>query len=158
MTIFDNEQILRWIAASVNDYFKTIADTNSIPIYVDGAEPDFENQQQLIEVRITGVRPSEKVVDNWHCELDLHLMCSCKLGPNAYTIYDLVGKFQNAVQQPIPVYQYDGTTPAPYLECFQLRRDLDNPVDVIPWGLVQVNTGPLRVLQTSIESHHKLVL
>lgn len=146
-----NPAFIRWLNGSVNLYFQEVADDIPVKLYIDGQELQWISEANLAELRVNGPRIIEQIKDDLRIELDVNLMLSAKLSNNEYTIQDLVGAFFVACNGPIPVYQLDGTNI--YLGCLVLRSDTSTPRDIIPWGLVQVSDGPLRVNQTSIESY-----
>lgn len=143
---------VQWINASINTYFDGLK--QDVPLYIEGQEINYETEPKLAELRITGPRVKELTKNSFQTDVDIDIMCTCKLDSNDYTIHKVVGIFYQAMTGPINVYKHNGSDNPEYIGCLILRSDVDTPRDVIPWGLVQVSDGPLRVNQTSIAGQY----
>lgn len=105
-----NPNWARWVFASVADFLKSVADANSLPSIIDGAEDRsdaFSQASDRVEIRITGPTIAEVSKGSFHFIVDANVLLSCRYEEkNAYRRQTLIGAFQAAMAGPIPVYEF----------------------------------------------------
>lgn len=99
----------RWVFASVADYLKSVADANSLPSIIDGAEDRsdaFSQAPDHVEIRITGPMTTEVSNGCYQLVVDANILLRCRYETgNGYRRPTLAGAFQAAMAGPIPVYK-----------------------------------------------------
>ena len=99
----------RWLFASLAKHLKDIADTNSIPFFVEGV---YERESDFMEVshaefRVTGPNITEVSNGYYNVNIVANLLLTSIMEsePTAYTIVQWGGIFQEALLDPIPIYK-----------------------------------------------------
>ena len=118
----------RWLFASLAQNLKTVADANTIPYFVEGV---YEREAEFMEVshvefRSTGPNTKEISKDYYHVEVVANILFTSFMDtePNAYTIVQWGGIFQEALLAPIPIYKL-GAGPddtGDLIDCLKIRK------------------------------------
>lgn len=101
----------RWIRSSINEYFKAIAVTRSLPYLVEGIDETESAKMRAInhvELRVSGPSSRGRSGD-FNLRVGINLLFTSIMGgqlEQAYDVIDHIAAFQVAMQQPIPVYEY----------------------------------------------------
>lgn len=127
-----NPNLPKWIVGSIAKHVKTVADELSIDCFVDGLDwhgPDNTNINK-VEVRVHG--PDTKQISStvYRIRVGLNLLLSNFMSEtdNAYDIYTWSGKFEEMMNDPIPIYKIgDG---GDLLGCLSYKRTKDTEVRV----------------------------
>lgn len=149
------EHLPRWIFASIAYYFKSIADANSIPYFVEGVderEPQ-DMRQSHAEMRVTG--PDIKEISNGYYQVNVivNILLTSLMemsGVNAYQIINWSGIFAKNMQEPVPIYKYgDGPEDDQSLiGCLRVRDGKFDSVKI--WHFGQVSRTD-RVRQSEVD-------
>lgn len=139
----------RWIAASINQHFKTLANTASVSMFVEGEERRTSDLQEYIEVRHDGLGWEEFTKDEWKGLVQINVLCVTHNGDDLYAPSRLLGKVGEMFAECIPVYQYqDGD--AQFGELTRITK-----LDVHKFGQIEPD---VKLIQTSIESTYRIWL
>jgi len=99
----------RWLFASLAKHFKAIADTNSIPFFVEGLyerEPEYMETSH-VEFRLTGPNTKELSKGYYHVSVVANFLITSlmEVETDAYTMVQWGGIFQEALLDSIPIYK-----------------------------------------------------
>lgn len=106
----------RWVFASIATYIEGIAQTNNIPLYIEGLSERtdaFQTADERAELRINGPWTQEVSAGVFRLWSDVNILLISQYGgsvKNAYACEVNLGIFQNALDQCIPLFKY-GTKP-----------------------------------------------
>ena len=132
-----NQNLPRWLHASVADAMKAVAETADLPCLVEGIDDRtdaFMHAKERVEVRITG--PFVKHPSNgfYHIFVDVNVLLSSRTGEskNAYDLLRKSGMFLSALDEPIGVWNY-GNEPGDYVE--------DDPTTQVSIGCLTPRPG-----------------
>ena len=124
-----DENLARWVFASVAVYFKSIADGLSLPLLVEGVdERESETMEEdHAELRLSG--PFVREVSNgmWRTWTDINVLLTTRMlmsQEDAYGIARLGGKFEQAMAARIPIYKYgpDVGDDSSLIDCLTQRK------------------------------------
>jgi hypothetical protein len=107
-----NPDWARWIFASVAFHLKAIATTANLAVIVehlDERTEEFMQAADRAEIRITGPSTQELAKGQYRLWVDANVLLTSRYdgaGKNAYDIIRLGGLFQEAMDSPIPVWNY----------------------------------------------------
>jgi hypothetical protein len=153
------ENLPRWIFASIADHFKTIADTNNIPFFVEGVdeqEPE-DTQQSHVELRSTGPDMKEVSKDFYTVEVVINFMVTSLMDMtgNAYEIFDWCGILAKEMQNPIPIYKYGNGVDDDdsLIGCLRVKKNSKDSVKV--WHFGQIHKTD-RVRQSEIDAAYEM--
>lgn len=116
-----NPNWARWIFASVADALKSIATTHNLAVLVehlDERSDAFMQADDRVEIRITGPFSQELSKGCFRLWVDVNVLLTSRYGgakKNALDILRFAGLFQEAMDSPIPVWNY-GAQPGDYLD------------------------------------------
>ncbi len=144
----------RWIKTSINKYFDD--GKGSFTLILEG-DPTPETASWC-ELRLNGPRYHEISKDFYRAELEINLAFNLKQGStsNLYQLEEMVGHFRTLCEGQIQIKKFkDGEV---LINCLRLRDNVSNPIEVVPWGEVNVQgaSGPVRVFLTSIDGYYRL--
>lgn len=149
-----DQNMIRWINASVNKYFKS--KSSSIKMYIEGEKIDLQKDEEWAEVRITGPRYKELSKDSFHYEVDVNILISVKSNmENIYRPHQVSGIFASAMDGVIPINKLGDTVvdDSVLIGCLELRDDVPRSIDVVPWGVLDATTN---VFQIGIDGFFKM--
>lgn len=121
----------RWIHSSIYQYLKTVANGANIASLVEGVETRtkaFSEANDKIEIRVNGPYFYKYPSDHYVAKININVLVTSLPGgdaKNAYAMLDALGIMAEAMDQPIPVFDYslpDGD-PARHLGCLAKERD-----------------------------------
>lgn len=161
-----NPNWARWIFASIAYHLKQVALANDLPILVEHLDERSESFMRATdrgEIRITGPFSEELSHDYFRLLLDVNVLLTSRYDgakKNPYEILKLAGQFHEAMDSPIPCWNYgnevgdyiDGnSTTHVFLGC--LRND--RPVRVFNFGQ---NEKTDKLKQTAIDARYFMYL
>lgn len=147
--------LIRWINASINDYFQS--NRGSYPLFIEGQDfnPISDGGNAWCELHLSvGPTITETVKNQFEVDLTLTLVCSAlPTSTEEDAIHRLSGYFANLASSSFPIKKYGNDDTL--LGCMQPIED----VRIIQWGYVQIpSETPLRVKQTHVESSYHFSL
>lgn len=106
-----NKDWARWVFASVATYLKGVADSQTLPVLVEGLNERttvFTQATDRCEVRITGPFTRELSHDYFRLEVIVNVLFQSRYDEtkNHYTIIKKIGVFHEAMDGAIAVYKY----------------------------------------------------
>lgn len=116
-----NPNWVRWTFASVATHLKQVATQANLAVYIDQLDERTEAFQKAgdkVEIRITGPFVEECSADYFHLLMDMNVLLLSRYGgqgKNGYDILRYAGLFQEAMDSPIPVWNY-GNQPGDYTD------------------------------------------
>lgn len=152
-----NPKWARWIHASIATYLKSVASLNSIPSLVDGIEQRtaaFSEAPDKVEFRVNGPFTRELSENYYEAKVGINVLVSSTIGgpkKDAFRLDDILGLFHEALDEPIPVFDYSLTISDPgyQLGCLKLVQDKlglrvlhfgqIDPNDLVRQGMVSGN-------------------
>ena len=132
-----NPNWARWTFASVADAMQAVADANNLAAFVEQLEDRTDailKESDRAEIRITGPLVQELSKGYFRVWLDVSVLLASRSDgatKNAYSIQKSAGLFQEALDSPIPVWNYGGEpgdfdegepTTQLFLGCFRRRE------------------------------------
>lgn len=138
-----DENLARWIFASVAEYFNTIATGLSLPFFVEGVDERSDETMRVnhVELRITGPLVKELSNNYYRVEVDINLLLTYQMelaGADAYAIVRGCGTFQAAMLNPIPIYKYgpDSGDDDSLIGCLVVKDASANNVNIWHFGQI----------------------
>jgi hypothetical protein len=106
-----DENLARWIFASVASHFESVASGLSLPYFVEGVDErdDPTMRASHAEMRVTGPFIKEISSGYFTTEVGINVLLTQQMalsGAGAYDIVQWAGKFQDIMLDPVPVYKY----------------------------------------------------
>jgi hypothetical protein len=158
-TIDERSQWARWIWASTAKAVKTIADTLSLPLLVEGIDDRQKKNVEAshAELRLNGPFIFELSNRYYQVQMPINiLLVDYMVGDSsdAYRLQRWAGTFQAALDLPISVYRYGtGTNDDESLvDCLRVRRTRDGGVRIIHFGQVaRMGTLDTSIRETAID-------
>jgi len=137
------ENIARWITASVADYFKAKADGIPLPFLVEGVDERTgeDMTESHAELRVSGPFVKEVSKNYWRAHVDINVMLTSFMQMTRENAYDLNrwgGIFLAAMMVPIPIFRYgigagDDET---LIGCLTQRKGFSEPARLISFGQI----------------------
>jgi hypothetical protein len=165
-----NPNWARWIFASVADHLKQVATNVDLPILVehfDERTETFERASPKAEIRITGPFTSELSANYFRIWVDANVLLTDRYDgsrKNPFDILKYAGLFHEAMDSPIPVWNY-GSEPGDYvagqpdtqvfLGCLVPRSGNSDSVRVINFGQIHATD---KLKQTAVDARYVLYL
>jgi hypothetical protein len=108
-----NPNWVRWLFASVASYLKDVADDAGVPFFLEGMQARDKNLMQAkerAEVRISGPFTEEISRSCYRATMNVNVLLTGVLDvkENSYGIIITAGIFHQAMDAPIPVWNYGG--------------------------------------------------
>lgn len=154
------ENLPRWIFASVAWHFKTIADSNSMPFFIEGVDEheSEDTEQDHVELRVTGPQIKEVSKDYYTVDVVVNFLVTNLMsmsGSNAYQIIDWCGILAKEMNKPIPIYKYGTGTDDDdsLIKCMQVRKDKLDSVKIFHFGQIDKT---YRIRQSEIDANYKM--
>lgn len=155
-----NENLARWIFASIADYFSGIATSLSLPLLVEGVdERESETMQEShAELRVSGPFLKELSHNYWKIQVDINILLTDLMSMSQENAYDIVqwgGTFQEAMFSPISVYKYGAnlSDDDSFIGCLTLRRNSNDTVKLMHFGQI---SRVDRVRQSVIDARYEM--
>jgi len=157
-----DENLARWIFASVAKHFSTVASGLSLPYFVEGIDERDDTTQRVdhVECRVTG--PSIKEVSrNWYkVEVGINFLMTKQMaiaGADAYDIVRWTGTFANAMLEPVPVYKYGPGTgdDKSLIGCLVIKKDRAEAVKIWHFGQISMED---RIKQSEVDALYGMEL
>lgn len=138
-----DENLARWIFASIAKHFSTVASGLSLPYFVEGIDErdDATMRENHVELRITGPFIREYGKDYYKVSVPVNVLFTEQMaiaGADAYNIVRWCGKFQSVMLEPVPVYKYGSGVPddGTLVGCLTPTGSPDNMARVYHFGQV----------------------
>jgi len=151
-----DENLARWILASIADHFQSVASGLSLPYFVDGIDERDESTMRAshVELRVTG--PFIKEVSNNYFMVDVYINFYLTkqmaiAGADAYDIIRWAGKFQDVMLLPVPIYKFgsgagdDGSL----VGCLVVKKGKNEAVRIYHYGQISKDD---RVRQSEVDA------
>jgi len=144
--------LVRWVNISLIKYFASVADTNSITLYVEGVDERSEMTMNAnhAELRIQGPFIRNLSHNLWKVTCDVNIMLTVRMqmaSQNAYLIKDWGGIFVEAMESAISVYKYgDGDA---LIDCLRVKLGRSDHIDFFDFGIVNNDT---RIRQAEVDA------
>jgi hypothetical protein len=157
-----NENLARWVFASVANYFSTVVTGIDLPLLVEGVderEPE-EMQEDHAELRVNGPFVRELSKNYWRIWVDINILLTNMMSmsqKNAYNIAQWGGTLQEVMLEPIPIYKY-GSDPGDddsLIGCLTLRRSRGDSVRLIHFGQISRED---RIRQAVVDGRYEMYL
>ena len=153
---------VRWIHASVATYLKAVATSIPVASLVEGIEDrdtSFQEAADRVELRINGPYTTNPSSGYYLAKVSINILITSNMGgdrKNVYVMEDLLGKFHEALNQPIPVFKLgtDAQDPGYHLGCLKLTYDKLG-VRVLNFGQIDPND---RVRQGMVAATYEIEL
>ena len=154
-----NENLARWIFASVAKHFEPVASGLSLPYFVEGVDEraDDEMRADHVELRVTGPFIKEVSHNYWTVDVVVNVLFTSQMvlgGADAYNIVRWCGTFQNAMLEPIPIYQF-GDSPSTLVGCLVSKNSSAEAVRVYHFGQLDRDN---RVRQSEVDALYGMTL
>lgn len=125
-----NPRWVRWIHSSVAKYLKSVATSIPVPSLVESIEDrtsEFEQAGDRVEIRFNGPYINNPSKGYYVASIAINVLVTSNVGgelKNAYALDDIIGKFLEALTQPIPVNKLgpasDAESDGSHLGCLHL--------------------------------------
>lgn len=154
-----NENLARWIFASVAKHFESVATGLNLPYFVEGVDErtDEEMRADHVELRLTGPFVKEASRNYWIIDVHINFLFTSQMalgGADAYNIQRWCGKFQEVMLDPIPVFQY-GDSPDTFVGCLKPKTKSSDAVRVYHFGQLSKDD---RIRQSEVDALYGMEL
>ena len=157
-----DENLARWIFASVADYFNSVATGLSLPLFVEGVDERSDELMRVnhAELRTTGPLVKELSNNYYRVIVDISILLTYQMklaGADAYEIVRACGKFQSSMLDPIPVYRYgpDPVDDDTLVGCLVIRDPSAYSAEI--WNFGQIGKDD-RVRQSEVNASFEMNL
>jgi len=151
-----DENLARWIFASIAKHFEPVASGLTLPYFVDGVDERDETTMRVshAELRVTG--PFVKEISNGYHSVDvgINILLTQQMdiaGADSYSIVRWAGQFQNTMLAPIPIYKY-GTGAGDddsLVGCIVVKKGKNEAVRVYHFGQISKDD---RIKQSEVDA------
>ena len=157
-----NPMWTKWIHASVASYLKSVAQSVPVASLVEGIEDrdqTFQEAQDRVEIRFNGPYTTNPSSGYYIAKIGINVLVTSNMGgkrKNAYMLDDLLGKFHEALDQPIPIYKLgtDENADGYQLGCLVMSNDKLG-IRVLHFGQIDTND---RVRQGMVSANYQIEL
>lgn len=157
-----DENLARWVFASISVYFKSIANGLNLPLLVEGVderEPE-EMQEDHAELRVSGPFVREVSHGMWRTWTDINVLLTDRMmmsSEDAYGIARWGGKFEQAMTERIPVYKYgpDVGDDQSLIGCLTHRKGMAESIRLIYFGQISRED---RIRQAVVDGRYEMYL
>ena len=157
-----NPNWARWLFASIADYLTTLADDNSIPVYVEGMDDTtdtFTEATDRVEIRISGPF-TKQLHGEYLIYMDVNVILTSRYDgtqKNRYAILQNAGLFHEAMAQHISIYKYGNEVgdDDSLLGCLVPRSGKNDTIRVIHFGQVSPTD---KLKQTVVDARYEMYL
>ena len=122
-----DENLARWIFASVAKHFESVAAGLSLPYFVEGVDERTDDNMRAdhVELRVTGPWAKEVSRNYWVVDVHINFLFHDIMtlsGADAYDLVNWCGKFASVMAEPIPIYQYPDA-PTTLVGCLKTKTN-----------------------------------
>ncbi len=157
-----NPNWARWIFASIAKNLSAVANTNSIPVIVEGIDDEtdaFTEETDRVEIRINGPYTKE-MPGEYRIQMDINVILTSRFDgaqKNRHAILTNAGLFHEAMDQAIKVYKYGDSVgdDDSYLGCLVPRSGKNDTIRVIHFGKVDPTD---KVKQSVVDNRYEMYL
>ncbi len=157
-----NENLARWVFASISVYFKSIADGLSLPLLVEGVderEPE-KMREDHVELRVSGPLVREVSQGCWRTWTDINILLTNRMlmsQEDAYGIARWGGKFEQAMTNRIPIYKYgpDPGDDSSLVGCLTQRKGVSESIRLVHFGQI---SRVDRIRQSMVDGRYEMFL
>lgn len=157
-----DENLARWIFASIASHFVSVASGLSLPYFVEGLDERDETTMRVdhVELRVTGPFIKE-VSNNWHTvDVGINFLMTKQMdisGADAYDIIRWTGKFMSVMLEPVPIYKKgsgvgdDGSL----IGCLVVKKSKNEAVRIYHFGQISMED---RIRQSEVDALYGMEL
>ena len=157
-----NPNWARWIFASIAKNLSAVANTNSIPVIVEGINDEtdaFTEETDHVEIRINGPYTKE-MPGEYHIQMDINVILTSRFDgaqKNRHVLLTNAGLFHAAMDQVIKVYKYGDSAgdDDSYLGCLIPRSGKNDTIRVIHFGKVD---SVDKIRQSVVDARYEMFL
>ena len=157
-----DENLARWVVASISVYVKNIADGLNLPLLVEGVDerdPDTMREDHA-ELRFSGPFVREVSHGCWRTWTDINILVTDRMMMSQEDAYGIVrwgAKFQQAMTSRIPVYKYgpDAVDDGTLIDCLTHRKGRVESVRLIHFGQISRED---RIRQAVVDGRYEMYL
>lgn len=157
-----DENLARWIFASVANHFQSVASGLLLPYFVEGVDERDGDTMRVdhVECRVTGPFIKE-VSNNWHTvDVGINFLFMKQMsiaGADAYDIVRWTGKFMNVMLEPVPIYKYgpDLGDDDSLIGCLVVKKSRNEAVRIYHFGQISKED---RIRQSEIDALYGMEL
>jgi len=157
-----NENLARWVFASIAVYFESIAAGLSLPLLVEGIDERDSEKMRVdhAELRINGPFVKEVSHNCWRTWTDINILLTDRMmmtQEDAYGIMRLGGAFESAMNERIPIYKLgpDADDDDSLLGCLTMRKGQSESVKLFHFGQIDSTN---RIRQSVIDGRYEMYL
>jgi len=151
----------RWVFASVATYLKGIAESENLPVLIEGLDErttEFMQAPDRCEVRITGPFTRELSRNYYQLEVVVNVLFTSHYGEekNQYAILKAIGAFHEAMDGAITVYKHGnepGDDETALIGCLSPGVGRSDSVRVLHFGQVDPTT---KVKQSMVDATYRM--
>lgn len=157
-----DENLARWVFASISVYFKSIADGLNLPILVDGVDerdPDVMGKDH-VELRVNGPFVREVSHGCWRTWTDINILLTDRMAMTQEDAFGLMrwgGEFEQAMTERIPIYKYgpDPGDDGSLLGCLTHRKGSAESIRLVHFGQISRED---RIRQAVVDGRYEMYL
>ncbi len=157
-----NENLARWVFASIAVYFETVATGLSLPLLVEGIDERSPDTMRVnhAELRINGPFVREISEGYWRTLTDINIMLTDRMEMTREDAYELMrwgGKFEQAMCERIPVYKHgsDPVDDGTLVGCLTGRKGKVEAVKLVHFGQIGRED---RIRQAMVDGRYEMYL
>jgi hypothetical protein len=143
-----NENWDRWIVSSLSDYFGSVAETISFPIFIEGQNRPMD-VNDFSEIRFDGPHWNELSKGLWRLDVVVAIMVNLVQSDDVYRINRIIGSFSSMFKSTLQTYKY-GDSDSEFL-CLNLDPARNEKIRVDKFGMTKAATP---VVQASVEARY----
>ena len=138
-----DENLARWIYASIAFHFKSVASGLALPYFVDGIDERDESTQRVdhVECRVTGPFIKEHSKGWYTADVGINFLFTKQMaiaGADAYDIVRWTGAFMSVMLEPVPLYKYGpgGGDDSSLIGCLRCKKHRNEAVRIYHFGQI----------------------
>ena len=157
-----DENLARWIFASVANHFSSVASGLSLPYFVEGVDERDETTMRVdhVECRVTGPFIKEASRDWYTIDVGINFLFTKQMdvsGADAYDIVRWTGKFMNIMLDPVPIYKYGpgAGDNGSLIGCLIVKKNRNEAVRIYHFGQISKED---RIRQSEVDALYGMEL
>ena len=145
-----NENIPRWLFASIGNHFEDTLDSGTV-VFIEGFRRRTSDVASFIEVRMDGPRILDSLGNETLFGIDVNVLVQCNTKiDSAHTYWSLIGQVGAAFEKSIIAYKYGSGVEDTDEQLVCLSRD--QGIEIIHYGQLKPE---LTVQQGTVEARYK---
>lgn len=159
-----DENLARWIFASIAFHFKSVASGLNLPYFVEGVDERDESTMRVdhAELRVTGPFIKEISKGYYTVDVGVNFLLTQRMaiaGADAYAIVRWCGEFQHTMLEPVPIYKYGpdtlGVDDGSLIGCLVVKKGPNEAVRVFHFGQISKED---RIRQSEVDALYGMEL